>query len=119
MQPSVMALLQSLADENESVRETALRAGQRQINAYSETSIELVLPQLELGMANDNWRIRQASVQLLGDLLYKLSGVSGKMTTETRGDDDTFGTEAANKAVMKALGVERRNRLFAALYVAR
>ena len=34
-----------------------------------------------------------SSIQLLGDLLYQISGVSGKMSTETAGDDDNFGTE--------------------------
>ena len=50
---------------------------------------------------------RYSSVQLLGDLLYKISGVSGKMTTETAGEDDNFGTEASQRAVVEVLG---RNR---------
>ena len=50
-------------------------------------------------------------MQLLGDLLYKISGVSGKMSTETAGDDSTFGTEASSEVVEKQLGTERRNRV--------
>lgn len=65
---------QALADESEFVRETALRAGQRIVNLYADTAIELFLPELENGLFNDNWRIRYSSVQLLGDLLYKVSG---------------------------------------------
>lgn len=38
-----------------------------------------------------------SSVQLLGDLLYRISGVSGKMSTETASDDDNFGTEHSHK----------------------
>jgi len=52
-----------------------------------------LLPELEKGIFDDNWRIRFSSIQLLGDLLYKISGVSGKMSTESAGDDDNFGTE--------------------------
>lgn len=62
------------------MRDTALRAGQRMINLYADTAIELLLPELERGLFDDNWRIRYSSVQLLGDLLYKISGQSNKIS---------------------------------------
>lgn len=112
-------ILKALADENEYVRETALRAGQRIVNLYAESAITLLLPQLERGLFDDNWRIRYSSVQLLGDLLYRISGVTGKMSTETASDDDNFGTEQSHRAIMRTLGGERRNRVLAGLYMGR
>lgn len=112
-------ILTALADENEYVRETALKAGQRIVTLYAESAVTLLLPELEKGLFHDNWRIRYSSVQLLGDLLYRVSGVSGKMSTETASEDDNFGTEHSHKAIMNALGNDRRNRVLAGLYMGR
>ena len=114
----VPPLLRGLADADEGVRDTSLKAGQCIINHFAETSIELLLPEFEQGLLNDNWRIRESSVELLGDLLFKLSGLSGKQTTEG-GEDDNFGTEEAQKAIVAALGLDRRDRVLAGLYMAR
>ena len=191
----IPSILKALADENEYVRDTALRAGQRIVNMYADTAIMLLLPELENGLFDENWRIRYSSIQLLGieikdidlsrasikygerrqlgglrgasegvnftvllkcgksrqlgglrgpsegvsltvnsrklktetqliylitgDLLYKISGVSGKMSTETASEDDNFGTEQSHRAIMSTLGAERRNRVLAGLYMGR
>ena len=61
---------------------------------------------------------RCSSIQLLGDLLYKISGLSGKMSTESE-EDDNFGTEDARATILACLGHERRNRVLAGLYMGR
>ena len=38
--------MKALADESEYVRDTGLKAGQKIINMFSETSVELVLPEV-------------------------------------------------------------------------
>lgn len=70
------------------------------------------------GLLDNNWRIRYSSIQLLGDLLFCISGQSGKMSTESA-EDDNFGTEAAQRAIITALGEDRRNRMLAGLYMGR
>merc|ERR1719357_1225606 len=101
----ISPILKALADENEFVRETAYKAGQRLVHTYADSAITLLLPELELGLFDENWRIRHSSVQLLGDLLYRISGVSGKMSTETASEDDNFGTEQSQKVILVAKGL--------------
>ncbi len=61
---------------------------------------------------------RCSSIQLLGDLLYKISGLSGKMSTESE-EDENFGTEVAHHILLKRLGKERRDEVLAGLYMGR
>ncbi|UJR36911.1 hypothetical protein I4U23_029624 [Adineta vaga] len=115
----VPPILKGLADETEFVRDTALRAGQRIINSYAETAISLFVPELEQGLFDDNWRIRYSSVLLLGELVFKVSGVTGKATTESVDEDDNFGSEYGLQAITHALGRERRDRVLSGLYMGR
>uniref|UniRef100_A0A673GBU7 TOG domain-containing protein n=1 Tax=Sinocyclocheilus rhinocerous TaxID=307959 RepID=A0A673GBU7_9TELE len=110
--PILPCILKALADENEYVRDTALRAGQRIISMYAETAIALLLPELEQGSCLCS--LRFSSVQLLGDLLFHISGVTGKMTTETASEDDNFGTAQSNKGLTAV-----RNRVLSGLYMGR
>jgi len=112
-------ILKGLADETEFVRDTALKAGQRIINSYAETAISLFVPELERGLFDDNWRIRYSSVLLLGELLFRASGVTGKATTESVDEDDNFGSETGLQAVTHSLGRDRRDRVLSGLYMGR
>ncbi|CAG8555168.1 3621_t:CDS:10, partial [Cetraspora pellucida] len=110
-------ILSGLADESEYVRDASLRAGRMIITNYATKAVDLFLPELERGLFDDNWRIRQSSVQLMGDLLYRITGISGKGTTEGEEEEETGGTEASRKVLLQVLGKERRDRVLAALYV--
>lgn len=49
----------------------------------------------------------------------QVSGVVGKMSTESSHEDDNFGTESGQKAIIHALGLERRNHVYSGLYMCR
>ncbi|KAJ0966557.1 hypothetical protein J5N97_023474 [Dioscorea zingiberensis] len=113
------AILDGLADENESVRDAALSAGHVFVEHYATTSLPLLLPAVEDGIFNDNWRIRQSSVELLGDLLFKVAGTSGKALLEGGSDDEGASTEAHGRAIIEVLGRDKRNEVLAAVYMVR
>ncbi|XP_063940401.1 protein ILITYHIA isoform X2 [Daucus carota subsp. sativus] len=119
LQQVLPAILDGLADENESVREAALSAGHVLVEHYATTSLPLLLPAVEDGIFSDNWRIRQSSVELLGDLLFKVAGTSGKALLEGGSDDEGSSTEAHGRAIIEVLGKDKRNEVLAALYMVR
>ncbi|XP_078427732.1 putative protein kinase regulator ILITHYIA [Wolffia australiana] len=119
LQQVLPAILDGLADENESVRDAALCAGHVFVEHYARTSLPLLLPAIEDGIFNDNWRIRQSSVELLGDLLFKIAGTSGKALLEGGSDDEGSSTEAHGRAIIEVLGRNKRNEVLAAIYMIR
>lgn len=116
-------ILKGLADEYEAVRDSALKAAQMIVRNYATKAIDLLLPELEIGLFDENWRIRQSSLQLMGDLLYRISGVSGKKDVaenENEEDDSAVGyTETSKKALINALGLERTHSVLSSVYIIR
>ncbi|KAG6737610.1 hypothetical protein POTOM_059138 [Populus tomentosa] len=142
LQQVLPAILDGLADENESVRDAALGAGHVLVEHYATTyafivlpcffvfswrwieiyfcsymSLPLLLPAVEDGIFNDNWRIWQSSVELLGGLLFKVAGTSGKALLEGGSDDEGSSTEAHGHAIIEVLGRDKRNEILVALYM--
>ena len=115
----IPALLANLADENEYLRDTALKAGKKIIQLFADTAIALLLPELEQGLLDENWRIRYSSVQLLGDLLFHITGVTGKQSSEGGTGEDNFGTSDGQKMIEKRLGSLCYSRVLAGLYMCR
>lgn len=107
-------ILSGLADDIESIRETALRAGRLLVKNFSAKAIDLLLPELERGMADDSHRIRLSSVELVGDLLFNLTGIS--VTEEEEQEDNA---KEAGHSLLEVLGEEKRNRVLSILYICR
>jgi hypothetical protein len=72
-------VLGGLSDEAEGVREASMGAGRTIVERYAKSALPLLLPAVEAGIGAPNWRIRQSSVELLGELLFKVSGATGKV----------------------------------------
>ena len=109
-------LLKGLSDESEPVREVAMRAGRVLIRSLGKSHTSKILPSLEDGLLNDDYRIRMASLNLVGDLLSMLGGVQ---LSGIGSEDDAKGAEKAQAQIALVLGSEVRNRVLARLYMAR
>lgn len=108
-------ILSGLADEVESIRETSLRAGRLLVKNFATKAIDLLLPELDRGLADDSYRIRLSSVELVGDLLFNLTGISGK----TEQDEEEEGATEAGQSLLEVLGEDKRNKILSSLYVCR
>ncbi|KAK8092029.1 eIF-2-alpha kinase activator GCN1 [Apiospora hydei] len=108
-------ILAGLADDVESIRETALRAGRLLVKNFAARAVDLLLPELERGLADDSYRIRLSSVELVGDLLFNLTGITGKEDAE----DELDQAKEAGASLREVLGEEKRNKILAALYICR
>jgi hypothetical protein len=109
-------ILSGLADEVEAIRETSLRAGRLLVKNFATRSIDLLLPELERGLEDNSYRIRLSSVELVGDLLFNLTGITAKADQEDELEENA--TEAG-ASLLEVLGEEKRNKVLSALYICR
>ncbi|GAB0135257.1 hypothetical protein EsDP_00003602 [Epichloe bromicola] len=116
----VPPILAGLADDVESIRETALRAGRLLVKNFAVRAVDLLLPELERGLADDSYRIRLSSVELVGDLLFNLTGVKANAEgEEEEEEEDEEAAKEAGASLKEVLGEEKRNKILSALYVCR
>lgn len=108
-------ILAGLTDEIESIRDTALRAGRLLVKNFATRAVDLLLPELERGLADDSYRIRLSSVELVGDLLFNLTGITGNADAE----DEEEKAKEAGASLREVLGDEKRNKILSALYICR
>ncbi|KAL9082854.1 MAG: hypothetical protein Q9159_006144 [Coniocarpon cinnabarinum] len=109
-------ILSGLADEVESIRETSLRAGRLLVKNFATKAIDLLLPELQRGLGDLNYRIRLSSIELVGDLLFNLTGISARMEGDEEPDENAAG---AQQSLLEVLGEERRANVLSALYISR
>lgn len=61
----IQPVLGGLADDSDYVRDASMRAGKMIVNNHSARAVDLLLPELERGLFDSSWRIRQRSVDFL------------------------------------------------------
>ena len=108
-------ILSGLADDVESIRDTSLRAGRLLVKNFATKAIDLLLTDLDRVLADDSHRIRLRSVELVGYLLFNLTGISGK--GEQDGEEE--GAAEAGQSLLEVLGEDKRNRILSSLYICR
>eukprot|EP00547_Thalassionema_nitzschioides_P012180 CAMPEP_0194261726 /NCGR_PEP_ID=MMETSP0158-20130606/46175_1 /TAXON_ID=33649 /ORGANISM="Thalassionema nitzschioides, Strain L26-B" /LENGTH=3020 /DNA_ID=CAMNT_0039001857 /DNA_START=53 /DNA_END=9111 /DNA_ORIENTATION=- len=124
LESTLPALLNGLSDESEPVRDVAMRAGRVLIRTHGKANVDTILPRLELGLVSDDYRIRLASLTLLGDLLSLIGGTSVQATTTTPQEmgstqDEFRKAERAQAQLALELGPEIRKSVLSSLYLAR
>lgn len=112
----IQPILSGLAETDENIHDTALKAGKLIVKNYATKAIDLLLPELERGMFDENERIRLSSVQLTGELLFQVTGISSK--NEFSEEDSEYNGEIS-KQMVTVLGQERRDRILSALFACR
>ncbi|KAL9109002.1 MAG: hypothetical protein Q9227_006242 [Pyrenula ochraceoflavens] len=108
-------ILSGLADDFEAIRDISLRAGRLLVKNFATKAIDLLLPELQRGLADDMYRIRLSSVELVGDLLFNLTGISNK----AENDEDDEGAAKAGQSLLDVLGEEKRNNVLSSIYICR
>ena len=93
------------------------------ITNYTQRSVDLLLPQLEPRLFDTRHRVRLSALQLTADMLFRVSGISGKAEVENEADDETDEAAVASSSVQRtlvhALGAERRARILASIFILR
>ena len=115
-------VLAGFSDENEGVRDVAMRAGQVFVHTLGKTNSLFLLPALRDGMFSTDWRIRHSSVVLLSDLLYLLGETKAIGISAEEEDDDvglTVNSSAVLVRIKNIVTEEELNLTLASLYITR
>jgi hypothetical protein len=84
--PQIMpAVIESLAGETELIRDTAFKASQAIVQRFAYSALDPLLDVLHNALLDNNWRIRQSSVLILGHILYIVSNAGARDESNRKG----------------------------------
>lgn len=109
------AIVSGLADESDMVAEVALRAGQVLVKTFAKSELAQVLPPIREAMMDDDWRIRQSSIMLMGELLYTLGKTKAVGISEEE-NDTGLSSDSVELLLQKELGMQTWIEVMAALF---
>ncbi|ODV96908.1 hypothetical protein PACTADRAFT_1492 [Pachysolen tannophilus NRRL Y-2460] len=112
----IPVILAGLADTDVDIRETSLKSARLIVKNYARKAVDLLLPELENGLSDTSYRIRLSSVELTGDLLFQVTGISGRNELSENQPD---ASGEVNNNLLDVLGRERRDRILSSLFVCR
>lgn len=101
------SLLRGIADDNAAVRDTAFKAAQVLVKTFGASHMAMLLPPLEDGVFDVDWKIRHASVQLMGQLIEQILRAH------------RIPTNSAELMQCEVLPKEWRAHMLASLYIVR
>lgn len=118
-------ILSGLSDENDGVRDVAMRAGQVVVYKLGISHTNELIPALTDGMFQEDYRIRLSSVQLLGELLCMVgetkAGAAGEMDEDD--EDGMFESSGSlskvSQKIRQHIGDAESNAVLASLYIVR
>ena len=114
--PTVLpAIVSGLADESEMVAEVALRAGPVITKNNAKSNQESVLPPIKEAMMDDDWRIRQSSIMLMGELLYTLGKTRAVGMSESE-NDTGLSSDNVETLLQQELGEQTWTEIMASLF---
>lgn len=118
-------ILAGLADDDFNVSDVAIKAAKLIVTNYASKAVDLLLPELENGLSDANFKIRLSSVKLTGDLLFQLAGIKKNTDSiddsEEQQDETVYVSEysGALEDLTRVLGKERRDRVLSLLFICR
>lgn len=101
-----------------------MRAGQVMVSVLGNLHANEIIPELSDGMFHDDWRIRNSSVSLLGELLYLIGDTKAVGLADGEDDEDGgyAGFTSSSRVVVSIrahIGEAVTNSIFASLYITR
>eukprot|EP00750_Incisomonas_marina_P027277 INCI6165.2.p1 GENE.INCI6165.2~~INCI6165.2.p1 ORF type:complete len:2240 (+),score=521.86 INCI6165.2:2998-9717(+) len=108
-----------LSDEEDAVRTVAMKAGEMCVVQNAARHAATIIPVLEEGLQDPKWRIRVATIKLLGDLLFEVGETHaiGDLGQE-EGEANMASVQTAGN-ILRVLGRELRDLVIASVYIAK